>query len=40
MPSGGITPRALNDWIETLNIEMWLSAGPDAPGPLIEIGPG
>ena len=40
MPSGGIAPQALNDWIETLSIEMWLSAGPDAPGPLIEIGPG
>lgn len=38
--SGGIAPQALSDWIKTLNIEMWLTSGPDTPGPLMEIGPG
>lgn len=39
MGPSGMTPHTWIQWINTLDFEPWLSAGPDLPGPTMDIEP-
>lgn len=39
-PVGGILPTELARWIGSIHHEAWLDAGPDEPGPIVELPPG